>query len=52
MTWPVDPLLRTLEVYRLEHGRYALVDTWQGDDRVCAEPLDAIELDLAARWAR
>lgn len=50
--WLVDPQLRTLEVYRLESGRYALVDTWEGDDRVRAEPFDAIELDLATLWAR
>ena len=50
--WLVDPRIRTLEVYRLEGGRYALLDTWEGDVAVRAEPFDAVELDLALLWAR
>ncbi len=50
--WLVDPRIRTLEVYHLEGARYALVDTWEGDVRVRAEPFDAIELDLSLLWAR
>ena len=50
--WLVDPRLRTLEVYRLENGRYVLLDTWEGDEKVRAEPFDAIERDLALLWAR
>jgi len=50
--WLVDPRIRTLEVYRLEGGRYALLDTWEGDVAVRAEPFDAVALDLALLWAR
>ena len=50
--WLADPRLRTLEVYRLDGERYSLLDTWEGDVRVRAEPFDAIELDLALLWAR
>lgn len=50
--WLVDPRIRTLEVYRLEGGRYTLLDTWEGDAVVRAEPFDAVELDLALVWAR
>ncbi len=50
--WLVDPRVRMLEVYHLENGRYTLVDTWEGDEKVRAEPFDAIELDLASLWAR
>jgi Uma2 family endonuclease len=50
--WLVDPRIHLLEVYRLEGGRYTLVDTWEGDAKVRAEPFDAFELDLALLWAR
>lgn len=48
--WIVDPLQRTLEVYRLEAGRWMVVANHGGDDRVRAEPFDAIELPLARWW--
>jgi len=50
--WLVDPGVRTLEVYRLEQGRWSLIAT-HGDDDVSlirAEPFDAIELDLQLLW--
>ncbi|TAK33249.1 MAG: Uma2 family endonuclease [Myxococcaceae bacterium] len=50
--WLVDPRIRLLEIYRLEGGRYTLLDTWEGDATVRAEPFDAIELDLSLLWAR
>ena len=48
--WLVDPRDRTVEVYRLENGRWVEVDTYEGDAAVRAEPFDAIELDLSALW--
>jgi Uma2 family endonuclease len=48
--WLVSPELRTLEVYRLENGRYSLLDTLEGEAVVRAEPFDAIELPLNALW--
>ncbi|MBI5489611.1 MAG: Uma2 family endonuclease [Deltaproteobacteria bacterium] len=50
--WLLDPLLRTLEVLRLDGPTYRLVATWRGDATVRAEPFDAIELDLGVLWAR
>jgi Uma2 family endonuclease len=50
--WLLDPAIRTLEVYRLENGRYSLLDTFDGDDAVRAEPFDAIALELRVLWAR
>ena len=50
--WLVDPIARTLEVLRLESARWSLLGTWRDDARVRAEPFDAIELELAALWAR
>ena len=49
--WRVAPAYHTLEVYRMEGDRYVLVDTWEGDARVRAEPFEAVELPLAALWA-
>ncbi|MCC6523359.1 MAG: Uma2 family endonuclease, partial [Polyangiaceae bacterium] len=45
--WLVNPTTRTLEVYRLDGERFALLDTFDGDAVVRAEPFDAIELPLA-----
>jgi hypothetical protein len=38
--WFVDPLVRTLEILRLDESTYRI------------EPFDAIELDMATLWAR
>ncbi len=49
--WLLNPLMRTLEVYRLEGGRWMLLETYEDDAKVRAEPFDAMELDLASIWA-
>src|SRR6266545_5161127 len=48
--WLVNPVARTLEVYRLADGRWLLLATHEGAARVRAEPFDAVELDLAPLW--
>ncbi len=48
--WLIDPMGRTLEVFRLEEGRWILVSTHAEDEKVRAEPFDAIELALADWW--
>jgi Uma2 family endonuclease len=50
--WLVNPITRTLEVYRLETGRWVLLDTFEEDALVRAEPFEAIELSLAVLWER
>ncbi len=50
--WLINPLTRTLEVYRLDSRQWTLVDTHEGDAVVRAEPFDAIELSLAVLWER
>jgi Uma2 family endonuclease len=50
--WLVNPLARTLEVYRLAEGRWVLLGTHEGDARVRAEPFDAVELELGGLWAQ
>ncbi len=49
--WLVDPIDRTLEVLRLENGRWSILDVHRDNARVRAEPFDAIELDLGVLWA-
>ena len=48
--WFVDPLARTLEVYRLEDGRWIVASTHGGDEVIRAEPFDAIEIGLERWW--
>jgi Uma2 family endonuclease len=50
--WLVDPVLRTLEVFRLQRDRWTLADVLEGDVRVHVEPFGALELDLARFWIR
>ena len=49
--WLLDPVERTLEVYRLADAHWSLLTTYSDDERVRAEPFDAIELELGLLWA-
>ena len=48
--WLVDPGPRTLEVLRLEGGRWTILATHVGDEVVRAEPFAEIEVELSALW--
>jgi len=48
--WLVNPTACTVEVYRLADGRWLLLATHEGAQRVRAEPFEAVELDLAPLW--
>lgn len=48
--WLVDPLAKTLEVYRLQAGLWVVVHTYAGSTQVRAEPFDAVEIDLSCWW--
>jgi Uma2 family endonuclease len=48
--WLVDPIGQTIEVLRLENGRWTIIATCAGSDVVRLEPFDAIELDLTLLW--
>ena len=43
--WLVDPIHRTVEIFRLESSRWLLLATHGADERIRAEPFDAVELD-------
>lgn len=48
--WLIDPLLETLEVFRMQSQGWFLAGTYRGAAVVRAEPFDAIELELASLW--
>ena len=48
--WLLDPLARTLEVFQLRDGQWLEKGSWSGDERVRAEPFEALELELSALW--
>jgi Uma2 family endonuclease len=50
--WQVDPLVPTLDVFRLAGSHWLLVGSFTGEGRVRAEPFEAIELELALLWSR
>ena len=49
--WHVDPLARTLDIFRLQGSDWLLVHSFSGEERVRAEPFEAIELELALLWS-
>jgi len=49
--WLVDPVNKGLEVFRLESGKWVLLATYAGDDKLRAEPFKEIEIDLSHLWA-
>ncbi len=50
--WLINPSLQSLEVYRLEGGRWLLLGTHEGAVTVQAEPFEALALKLGAVWTR
>ena len=49
--WHVDPIARTLDLFRLAEGDWLRVERFTGEGRVRVEPFDAIELDMALLWS-
>ena len=48
--WLVDPIMHTLEVYRLEDQRWVVASTHGGAESVRAEPFETVELDMSRWW--
>jgi len=48
--WFIDPIARTLEVLRLEGGRWTIAGTCEGTAVASIEPFEAIELDIGVLW--
>ena len=49
--WLIDPDARTLEVLRLDNGRWTILAVHAGGDVVRAEPFAEIAIELQALWA-
>lgn len=49
--WLMDPIARTLEVYRLEHDAWLRVTAHRDAAIVRLEPFEALEIDLSDFWA-
>jgi hypothetical protein len=49
---PSVRIVRTLEVYRLDSGRWIVASTHSGAEPIRAEPVEAIELDIERWWCR
>jgi Uma2 family endonuclease len=50
--WHLDPAALTLEVYRLDGGRWVDAAPFEGDAVVRAEPFGEIQIELGALWER
>lgn len=48
--WLIDPILKTLEVFGLESGRWFLMDAFAENEKERAEPFKEIEINLADLW--
>jgi Uma2 family endonuclease len=48
--WAVDPVARTLEVFRNQGGHWVLIRTDGGDDVASAEPFEEIRISLERWW--
>lgn len=48
--WLVNPLVKNLDVFALEAGRWTLTGSYSEDDVVRAEPFQKIEIELRRLW--
>lgn len=48
--WLVDPMAMTLEVFKLEAGRWVLWGAFEGNDRARVEPFQEVEIALGDLW--
>ena len=50
--WLINPLIETLEAYRLDGHRWVLLTTHAGDALVKVEPFDAVAVELWRLWGK
>jgi Uma2 family endonuclease len=48
--WIVDPMGRTLEIYRRAGSQWVVVSSHGAEDQVQPEPFDSVPFDLGALW--
>jgi Uma2 family endonuclease len=49
--WLIDPLARTLEVFRLVDDHWRVEESFSGDRAVRAAPFAEVELELSRLWS-
>jgi Uma2 family endonuclease len=50
--WLIDPIAKTLDVFRLESGNWVVAGVYADDDKVRAEPFQKVEIDLSNLWLK
>lgn len=48
--WLLDPMVRTLEAFKLQKQNWLLLQTFAGNEKFRAEPFEAVEFDLSSFW--
>ncbi|RJQ61429.1 MAG: Uma2 family endonuclease [Desulfobacteraceae bacterium] len=48
--WLIDPIEKTLEVYRFQAGSFTVAGVYAENDKVKSEPFPEIEIDLTSLW--
>jgi Uma2 family endonuclease len=48
--WLIDPEQKTLEVRKLEKQKWLISASFEGSEKVRAEPFEAVEIDLGNLW--
>lgn len=48
--WLIDPLAKTLEVFRLDEGKWVLSSVHSDNDKIRAEPFQETEISLEHLW--
>ena len=48
--WLIDPIEKTIEIFRLESGKWVVAGFHGENDKVRAEPFQEIEIDLTNLW--
>ncbi len=48
--WLIDPMLKMLEAFQLESGRWVVLGVYAENDKVRTEPFQEIEIELGGLW--
>lgn len=48
--WLIDPVAMTMDVFRLEAGKWVLLGSFAENDKVRAEPFQEVEINLGDLW--
>jgi Uma2 family endonuclease len=50
--WLIDPAEKSLEIFRLESGKWGAPTLYTGNDKVRAEPFEQTEINLGDLWLK